>query len=234
MNSSDDRLPESISPDRLFLQIASARPFFQRVYRLLSSFGFYNLNLRVIRELQDPNVGDLLQSDGGNLAAVISTMRDRDPGALRRLEEYLGAVVPGVRGVSARHLGPKETIEIRQEVAGDRNPWRYLAANVSDGTLRALGVLAAVLQSGTTPTGIPLVTIEEPEIAIHPGASVRLMDALLEASHSRQLIVTTHSPDLLDHPRIDVDSILAVEAVGGNSLIAPVDDATRNAVPFPR
>ncbi len=123
-----------------------------------------------------------------------------------------------------------ETIEFRQEVQGDENPWRYLAANVSDGTLRALGVLAAVFQLGADPIGIPLVAIEEPEVAIHPGAALRLMDALLEACRTRQLLLTTHSPDLLDHPGVDVDSVVAVQSLRGTSRLGPVSEAAREAV----
>ena len=52
-----------------------------------------------------------------------------------------------VRGVDVKDVGPKATLEFRQEVAGSTDPWRFLAANMSDGTLRALGILAALFQS---------------------------------------------------------------------------------------
>ena len=56
------------------------------------------------------------------------------------------------------------------------------------------------------------------------------MDALLEASKRRQLILTTHSPDLLDHPGVDIDSVIAVQSHRGTSRLGPVDDNTRAAV----
>ena len=46
--------------------------------------------------------------------------------------------------------------------------------------------------------GVPLVGIEEPEIALHPAAAGVLRDSLRDASESSQVIVTSHSPDLLD------------------------------------
>lgn len=223
-------LPPEVAPDRLYLQVASALPYFRRVYRLLTTLGFYNLNPDRIRELQNPDIGDLLSRDGSNLAAVIRRMNDESPQTAERVSQYLNAVVPGVRGVTARSLGPKETIEVRQEVSGDPNPWRYLASGLSDGTLRALGVLVAVFQATNRTPSVPLVAVEEPEVAIHPGAAVRLMDALLEATQYSQLLITTHSPDLLDHPSIDVSSILAVESQQGTSVIAPVDKRTKKAV----
>ena len=223
-------LPIEVAPDRLYLQIASALPYYRRVYRLLTTLGFYNLNPDRIRELQSPDVGDLLNRDGSNLAAVVRRMNDESPAAAERVGQYLNAVVPGVRGITARSLGPKETIEVRQEVSGDPNPWRYLASSLSDGTLRALGVLIAVFQATNRQPSVPMVAVEEPEVAIHPGAAVKLMDALLESTEYSQLLITTHSPDLLDHPSIDVSSILAVESQQGTSVIAPVDQKTKLAV----
>jgi hypothetical protein len=74
------------------------------------------------------------------------------------------------------------------------------------------------------------VGIEEPEIALHPAAAGLLRDGLREASRSTQVIVTSHSGDLLDDDQIDADSILAVYAEGGATHIAPLDRAGRTAL----
>ena len=44
------------------------------------------------------------------------------------------------------------------------------------------------------------------------------------------MIITTHSPDLLDDKHLDVDSMLAVEAYHGNSIIAPVNKVGRSVL----
>lgn len=86
--------------------------------------------------------------------------------------------------------------------------------------LRALGVLTALFQAGRRREATaPLIGAEEPEATIHPGAATIVMDALLEASATSQIIVTTHSPDLLDHPRVDADTILSVDMDDGQSRI---------------
>lgn len=219
-----------VLPNSLALPILGGTSEFQLVLQAISNIGYYNLNLDRVRELQNPDMGHLLTRDGSNLASVIRQTGERSPATLDRITEYLAAVVPGIHGIAARTLGPKETIELRQEVTGDENPWRYLASSVSDGTLRALGVLVAVFQNPVASPGIPMVAIEEPEVAIHPGAALRLMDALLEASRSRQVLLTTHSPDLLDHPSLDVDSVVAVQSTAGNSVLGPVEESTKEAV----
>ena len=57
-----------------------------------------------------------------------------------------------------------------------------------------------------------------------------MLDALRDAAHRTQVIVTTHSPDLLEDKHLDVDSILAVESDDGDTVIAPVDEASRSVV----
>lgn len=118
-----------------------------------------------------------------------------------------------------------ETLEFRQDMAGSRHPWRFLAQNMSDGTLRALGVLVALLQ-GNRDYAPTLVAIEEPETALHPAASSALREALSRASKQTQVIVTSHSPDLLDDRSLSPDSFLAVVSEGGETRIAPLDAAS--------
>jgi predicted ATPase len=173
----------------------------------------------------------LLARDGGNIASVLAQLAKHRPKVKHRIEEYLSKVVSGVAGVDVKLVPPKETLEFRQQVAGANDPWRFLAANMSDGTLRALGILVALFQgSRTNGNQVPLVGIEEPEVALHPAAAGVLLDALGDASRNVQVLVTSHSPDLLDDKDLDVDSILAVSVSAGATTIAPVDEAGRSAV----
>ena len=214
--------------DRLFLVNASGLKEFRPVYEAFSQMGFYSLNPDKIRDLQAPDPGDLLIRDGSNLASVLAQL---SPSVKERIEEYLVAVVPGVRGVEVKKIGPKETLEFMQEVAGAKHPWRFLANNMSDGTLRVLGILVALFQVNHDPTKrVPLIGIEEPEIALHPAAAGVLLDGLREAAEKTQILITSHSPDLLDDKDLDVNSIIAVEARNGNTAIGLVDEVGRNAV----
>lgn len=220
--------PPAASKDRLYLVNLSGFPEFRSVYDALSSMGFYNLNPGLIRELQTPDPGERLNSDGSNLASVFGRVASNYPQLAKRIEEYLSEVVPGITEVDSVSVGPKESLEFRQEVAGSRHPWRFLANSMSDGTLRALGILVALFQPGSENGGsIRLVGIEEPEIALHPAAAGILTDSLRDASQQKQVIVTSHSPDLLDNEEIDDESILAVVSEQGKSRIGHLDEAGR-------
>jgi predicted ATPase len=214
-----------VPADRLYLVAASGETEFRPVYDALSHMAFYNLNPDRMRELQTSDSGEILARDGSNATSVFRLLSEVRPEQRARIEEYLSRVVPGVRGVEARVLGPRETLEFRQEVAGAKNPWHFLAANMSDGTLRALGILLGLFQPGNGKR-ITLVGMEEPEIALHPAAAGILLDALREASHDSQILVTSHSPDLIDIVDLNSEAILAVHKEAGDTVIAPIDQAS--------
>ena len=214
--------------DRLYLVNASGLSEFRPVYEAFSQMGFYNLNPDKIRDLQAPDPGDLLIRDGSNLASVLAQL---SPAVKGRIEEYLGKVVPGVHEVEVKKFGPKETLQFRQNTTGAKHQWRFLANNMSDGTLRVLGILVALFQGNhDRQKRVLLVGIEEPEIALHPAAAGVLLDGLRDAADYTQIIITSHSPDLLDDKDLDPESILAVEAHDGTTTIARVDEAGRSAV----
>ncbi len=221
------------SSDRLYLVNVSGLEEFRPVYNALTHMAFYNLNPDRIRDLQSPDAGEILRRDGSNLASVLGRLERESPPLKARVEEYLSKVVPGIRGFEAKPVGPKESIVFRQEVAGSKQPWHFFAANMSDGTLRALGILVALLQTTDHPASayrVPLVGIEEPEIALHPAAAGVLRDSLRDACGKTQVLVTSHSPDLLDDPEIRNEEILPVVAEQGETRIAALDDAGKEAI----
>jgi len=227
----DDRVKPAAAADRLYLVAASGAPQFRQVFDALSRMGFYNLSPGEIRDLQSPDPGEILLRDGANLASVLGELAVHEPDVKKRIEEYLARVTPGVKGVDRKSLGPKQTLEFRQEVAGANHPWKFAAASMSDGTLRALGILAALFQPrNESVTRVRLVGIEEPEAALHPAAAGVLLAALREAALRVQVVVTSHSPDLLDSDDIPTEALLAVRADAGVSSIGPIDKAGRRAL----
>ena len=214
--------------DRLYLVNASGLPEFRKVYDALSRMGFYNLNLDKIRELQTPDLGDILKNDGSNITSVF---RQLPPSVKQNVEEYLALVVRGMRGVEVKKIGAKETLAFRQDTAGTKHPWRFLANNMSDGTLHILGTLVALLQENhDAQKPVPLIGIEEPEIALHPLATGVLLDSLRQAANTTQVLITSHSPELLNNKDLKAESFLAVEASEGITSIGPVDEVTRSVL----
>lgn len=217
------------SSDRLYLVTAAGLPEFRPVFDGLTRMGFYNIDPSEIRALQGPDKGDMLARDGHNLASVALRMERATPETKARIEEYLGWVVPGVLGFDRKSVGHMETLEFRQVVEGAAAPWRFPAINMSDGTLRAAAILTALSQADPQ-TGVRVVGLEEPETALHPAAAGILRDCIVEASRKVQVIVTSHSADLLDDDELPVDSLRAVESRQGTTVIGMVDAASRHSL----
>lgn len=229
VKQSSEQVFPSVTADRLALVAVSGMTAFRPVFDALTSMGFYNLNPEAMKELQKPQDGRMLTTTGDNIASVIGHLQKADSAEMQTIQEYLQSIAPMVHGVQRKAIGPMESLEFRQDIAGAKHPWRFLAQNMSDGTLRALGVLAALLQGGKAKPPV-LVGIEEPETALHPAASASLREVLIDASATTQVLVTSHSPELLDDYAIDADSILAVISDRGDTKIAPLDKASRQVM----
>jgi predicted ATPase len=217
--------PPSALSDGLYLVRVSGTEEFRPVVDALSQIEIYNLNPRVIAAMQPPDSGALLRRDGSNAASVLQHL---PADARQRITEHLSRIVPGVTDLKPKVLGTQETITFFQTMKGQRYPWKFLAGSMSDGTLRAFGVLLAVFQAaGSVPGKKPplLIGLEEPEMALHPAAAAVLLAALREASRSCQILVTSHSPELLDNADIHADSILAVENQDGITAVGSLDQA---------
>lgn len=230
IESSSIQNPPPGDVERLYLIKASGFAPFREVYDALTAMGFYNLNPEAMRAPQNPSSGDVLHRDGANIASVAKRLREQRPEEMARLDLYLAAIVPEMVSVETEPLGPYETLVFWQRLAGEKLPAKFFAANMSDGTLRIAGILVAAAQLSEQQKPITLIGIEEPEAALHPAAARALMDALRDASVQAQVLVTTHSPDLLDQVEMDHESLLAVMSQGGVTCIAPLDDASLKAI----
>lgn len=228
IKSTESAFP-AVTADRLALVAASGLADFRPVYDALTMMGLYNLNPRLMREPQRPQDSRMLSPAGENLASVVGHLEKSRPAAMTRIEEYLQAVVPSIQGVRRTSMGPFETLEFRQSVVGSKHPWSFPAMNMSDGTLRALGVLVALFQVGGD-QGPTLVGIEEPETALHPAAARALREALKAASQNTQIIVTSHSPELLDDQDLRDGQIRSVVQSDGRTLIVDIDEASRQMI----
>lgn len=247
--------PPPVGHDRLYLTNAAGYPQFRPLYDLLSGMRHYGISADAVRK-EAVFGGDVLLPDGAGAGGVLLRMFRESPAARESIADYLRVILPSLERIELESLNEHSfdtfprfafgssagAAPIAKAAYGDEDffprfdmrtgdgPVGFLIESMSDGTLHAFGVLLALFQCMDRPPGqpIPLVAIEEPEATLHPGAAVVLFDALDHASYFTQVLVTTHSADLLERKDVDVDSLLVVESVDGASVIGPVNEATRS------
>jgi len=191
-----------------------------RLRRVLQDMGFYTIYPDTLREPQKPANPRPLDEKGQNLAAVLRDLKKRKRSNVQTMVEALGKVTTGIRDFSVSQVGGYLVTRLHYGTGGPA----FELAQESDGTLRVLGILSALYQ--TPPRS--LIAVEEPELTIHPGALGVLCDVLQETSSRSQVVITTHSPDLIYH--FPVEYLRVVEKVDGSTEVGPVAGHQRQAI----
>jgi len=217
--------PPALADGQLYLVHAARAPGMRPVYDALANLEFYDPDPRRMRADSSGRPG-VLDADGGNAASVLSRIEADDGWAKFRIEEYLRRISPGISDIE---IQGSRSLMFRNSVQEDIHlPRRFSANEMSDGTLRALAILIALFQRGQGSTTPSLVAIEEPETGIHPAAAGVLLYSLIERSNLVQVLVTSHSADLLDSKDLPSDAILSVEMSGGGTRIGKLDAASKS------
>lgn len=155
---------------------------------------------------------DRLLEDFSNLPGRLMALK-RDPATKRRLLELLSEIAPGFSDIEVILEGGRLQLYLTE---GERN---VPAHRLSDGTLRYLSLLAILLDPGPA----RLVLLEEPELGLHPDVLPTLRDLLVEASARVQLVVTTHSTQLVDAMTDHAECVVVCEKPESTSVATRLD-----------
>ncbi|HEY8098049.1 MAG TPA: AAA family ATPase [Methylobacter sp.] len=172
---------------------------------------FYNandMNLAIIRG-ERPKIGSsdvILAKSGGNLPAVLDNISNHMIYGIdfdERINNAMKEILPMTRRIKTSREGMSLTVQWYFE--GMEVPF-YLD-DMSDGTVRML-CWATILHSPILPT---LLVIDEPELSLHIAWMGILANWIKQASQKTQIIISTHSPDLLDYFTDCADDVICFE-----------------------
>ena len=214
-------LKPAVEHDALALPLVAGHYPFREVHDVLSAMRVYKIDPLVLHGPQSPDEGRRLLANGSNAASVLKRLGRLFPEELPNVRDLLAAIVPSMIDVNPTMYGNKLSLEFTQRLNSDHV--LFDAADMSDGTLRALGLIIAVFQRPTP----PIVVIEEPELTMHPGALGAILDLLQHASERMQVVVTTHSPDILDARWIEERHLRILEWEEGKTKVSRISDASR-------
>jgi predicted ATPase len=190
----------------------------------MKSMAVYSIDPGKLREFQEPDPGNRLSSDGSNAASILRGIAG-DATSLRRLFEILSAVVPDLQRVRPQTLGRKQQLRFYQQWAENQR-LAFDAFSMSDGTLRAFGILLALFQADAP----RILVIEEPEASLHPAAAATIVGALRNECPKTQVIISTHSPEVLDLADPEADEFRVVTWDKGRTRIGFVEGAAKGSL----
>ncbi|HEX6042432.1 MAG TPA: AAA family ATPase [Longimicrobium sp.] len=163
----------------------------------------------------------VLKEDGANLAPFLLRLRERHPAHYRRITETLRQIAPFFADFEL--VLESDTVLLRWRELG--NDLVFGPHQASDGTLRAMALVALLMQPGEQMPSI--IILDEPELGLHPRAISVLAGLLQTASMHSQVIVATQSPVLLDH--FEPEQVIVAEREGAESVFRRLDRFTLEA-----
>jgi predicted ATPase len=212
----------------LFLPVAGTQGSFAQLYSGLTRPRFYHFRTANLRRPQRSSRHAVLRRHGEGLGDVLAALSADYGSTKARVDAYLSAIAQGATGIEAHDVGGYKAVVLNANVNGE--VFEFGSEAMSEGTVRSAAVLAALFQPDSLDGRLPLIGVEEPEIALHPAAAGVLFDALTEASEHVQVISTSQSADLLDREDLDPDVIRPVTMRDGLTIIGEVDDASQEIV----
>lgn len=204
--------------------IGGVKPF-SFLVRALAAMRVYSIVPSQMRDLMDFDNAPFLNGDGSNVASTIHNAQASNRATVRRINELLKPIAPNIVSIGTHVSRQGKAYLVYSQKSTDVHPL-FDASDMSDGTLKALGVIVAALQEPAP----SVIVIEEPEASLHPGALSTIADLIDLASERTQVIVTTHSPDLLDAKWIKPENLRVVEWAGDSTRISPLGEVPVQAL----
>ena len=169
------------------------------MHNFLTGIGIYDFDPKLIKNVSLHKGRSGLENNGSNLAIVLKSITTKDQ-QKRQFYNQLTNLLPFISSVDTRYLNKLVHFIIREDYFQDRD----LASDfISDGTANIIAMIVALYFQPN-----PVVIIEEPERNIHPALISRVVEMLKEASDFKQVIATTHSPELMRCT--EINSILTI------------------------
>jgi predicted ATPase len=171
-----------------------------------------------------PKIGEstYLARDGANAGDVLKAVQSAP--AHRWVLDRIKLVADGLVDVRADALMGRRVLHFVQSQGAEQI--ELDASQVSQGTLRSLGILLALRQ-----VPMPsLVLLDEIENSIHPGALSVILEAALSSTDAARVVLTTHSPEVLSHPSVVPERVRIIEWRDGTSQIFRLSAETQASV----
>jgi len=191
----------------------------------IQNFEAYSIYANTIRDPQKPSNYQQLSRHGENISTVVKALqlKRRTNKGFEELNSLMRLVIPNLDTIGVESIGGLLAPKFIMISEGAKRH-SFNVSQISDGSLRLLGLLCALYQ----PSAPAVVALEEPEQNINPGFLTIIAEAVKEIAASRQILITTHSPHLIDH--FDVTMIHAVELRSTGTFVGKVGRSQVEAV----
>jgi len=204
---------KTLPSDMLLLRIL---PFFiPPVAMVFNDIAIYDFDPKLPKKAT-PIAGKAdLEEDGSNLSIVLKNIIGNKEGR-RKLFNLVKELLPFIEDLDVEKFADKSLLfKLREEYTKNQ----YIPASlISDGTINITALIVALYFERKW-----ITIIEEPERNIHPYLISRVVDMMKDASRKKQIIVTTHNPEIVRYAGLGNILLVSRDKEGFSVVSRPAD-----------
>lgn len=208
---------ESLEADEktLLIEFPLVGLYVQPALDWLSKIGIYDFDPKLPKRATPISGPSELEIDGSNLAIVLNKILS-DEESKRGFLNLSRDLLPFLRGVDVEKVADKSIFfKLREKYAEKADLPAFL---ISDGTINMIALIIVLYFQQKR-----LSIIEEPERGIHPHLISKVMTMFREASKKKQIIATTHNPEMVKQANLEHILLVKRDEQGFSKITKPAD-----------
>lgn len=204
-------LMKKMPPKTIFLEY----PLIAFMSKVFKDISIYNFDPKQLKKAVAIGGKTELEDNGSNIAIVLKKIK-ADKEKRRKFSNLIRDVLSFVDNLDVeKFAGRSLFVKLRETYS----PEKFLPAfSISDGTLNMTALIIALYFEKQ-----PLIIIEEPERNIHPYLISKIIDMMKDVSKEKQIIITTHNPEILKHVSLEDILLISRDKEGFSKICRPAE-----------
>ncbi|PWB49858.1 MAG: ATPase [Candidatus Methanoperedenaceae archaeon] len=213
----EDIIPSFLKEERLTprnILLEPPFPFFL-MPPLFGEIAIYDFDPKLPKKATPITGKAELEEDGSNLSIILKNIIETK-NKERELSNFVRDLLPFVDDLDVEKFADKSLLFKLREIYSKK---QYLPASlISDGTINITALIIAIYFERKR-----LTIIEEPERNIHPYLISKIVNMMKDASQKKQIIVTTHNPEVVKHASLEDILLVTRDKEGFSNICRPTE-----------
>lgn len=200
------------------LSIRSIKFILPEIAKYNNFVNVYNFDPKELKKASPITSFRNLEESGSNLASVLQKII-KNPEENKKLLTIINDCLPFISKIEVENPVDKMVSYVVKEVYNDK---KFDSSFLSDGTVTIIAIIIALYFNDDS----SIIVLEEPERNLHPKLLRKLLEMVEDVSSKKQIIITTHNPELIKHTTLKSILFTKREENGFTVITRPEDSET--------